>query len=123
MKNILSISVLAAAALVMSGCDKTESTLGGGALGSLAGAGLGYAIGGGAGGAVLGGVVGGLGGAAIGHHMGDDEESAPPTGSRTVQQREEDRDLKLRAQELERQRLELEKQRLELERTRAGLKS
>ncbi|MDR0351433.1 MAG: hypothetical protein LBH49_02185 [Puniceicoccales bacterium] len=68
-KNIV-IYALIMVCLLLNGCDKTSSTLGGAALGTAAGAGLGYAIDGGAGGAALGGVLGGLGGAAIGHHAG-----------------------------------------------------
>jgi len=42
----------------LAGCNKTQSTLGGAALGTGAGAAVGYAIDGGAGGAILGGVLG-----------------------------------------------------------------
>jgi uncharacterized protein YcfJ len=59
----------AALAVVFSGCDTTESTLGGAALGTAAGLGVGHALGG-KGGAAAGAVVGGLGGAALGHHVG-----------------------------------------------------
>lgn len=59
--------------LFLSGCDTTESTMGGGALGTAAGAGVGYALGG-KGGAILGGVLGGLGGGALGHNAGRTNE-------------------------------------------------
>lgn len=59
--------------LFLSGCDTTESTLGGGTVGTAAGAGIGYALGG-KGGAILGGVLGGGLGAAGGHYAGRTNE-------------------------------------------------
>jgi uncharacterized protein YcfJ len=59
--------------VLFSGCDTTESTLGGAAIGTAAGLGVGHAIGG-KGGAAAGAVLGGLGGAAIGHHAGRENE-------------------------------------------------
>ncbi|OIO59824.1 MAG: hypothetical protein COZ46_00410 [Verrucomicrobia bacterium CG_4_10_14_3_um_filter_43_23] len=70
----LGISLLLLGLVILAGCDKTSSTLGGAGIGTAAGAGLGYMIGGGATGAIIGGVAGGLGGAAIGHQVGDDEK-------------------------------------------------
>jgi uncharacterized membrane protein len=62
-----------ALALLFSGCDTTESTLGGGAGGAVAGALLGSTISGSKG-AAVGAVIGGLGGAAVGHHVGAENE-------------------------------------------------
>ena len=61
--------------LALSGCDTTESTMGGTALGTAAGAGIGYAFGG-KGGAVAGGIIGGLGGGTAGHAIGRKQEES-----------------------------------------------
>ena len=60
---IISLSAIC----LLSGCNTTQSTLSGAALGTAAGAGIGYAIEGGPGGAILGGVLGGLAGGALGN--------------------------------------------------------
>lgn len=64
----------AVALFLLSGCDKTQMTLGGAGVGTGAGAAIGYAIDGGAGGAILGGVLGGLGGAMAGNAIADSNE-------------------------------------------------
>jgi hypothetical protein len=56
--------------VLFSGCNTTESTLGGAAIGTALGLGVGHAVRGKKG-AAAGAVIGGLGGAAIGHHAGD----------------------------------------------------
>lgn len=63
--NFINMAVIVAC-FGLTGCDTTESTMGGAALGTAAGAGIGYAFGG-KGGAVAGGLIGGLGGGAAGH--------------------------------------------------------
>jgi uncharacterized protein YcfJ len=116
---------------LFSGCDTTESTLGGAVLGTAAGAGVGHAVGG-RGGAVLGGVLGALGGGAVGHNVGrsnEEKNAAIAENSRLRAQnsamensgdsyrKEEIRQLNY---DIERQRLENEKKRLELENQKLG---
>lgn len=127
---------LGAMLIVLSGCDKTDATLGGGALGTAAGAGIGYAIDGGAGGAVLGGVLGGLTGAAIGHHVGEDENAAakqqPSAEAYYRQQKIQDEaearhrketEMRNLEQEVQRERLELERERIRHEREQLNKKN
>jgi uncharacterized protein YcfJ len=112
---------------LLSGCDTTESTLGGTALGAAAGLGVGHAIGG-KGGAAAGAVLGGLGGAAIGHHAGRESEEKRALSAENTQIRsrlnsrqsnkqddelyELQREIKLKRLENERLEEELERRRL-----------
>ncbi|MDR0445217.1 MAG: hypothetical protein LBG98_02970 [Puniceicoccales bacterium] len=118
-------------AVMLSGCNKTEGLLGGGALGTAAGAGIGYAIDGGAGGAALGGVLGGLTGAAIGHHVGEDQDSTSKQRQadeayyrqqklhdEAEMHRREKAEIRRLEQELQRERLELERERIHREKER-----
>lgn len=76
--------------LFLSGCDTTESTLGGGTIGTAAGAGIGYALGG-KGGAIIGGILGGGLGAAGGHYAGrtnEEKESLAQENARLCDRRE-----------------------------------
>ena len=121
-KHTCASSIFCLCLLAFSGCNSTESTLAGGAIGTALGSGVGYAIGG-SGGAVLGGVVGGLGGGALGHHVGKENEKQQANNqqqntttyaSRTTAI--DDYELKLMRNEIEKQRLINEKLRLEKER-------
>ncbi|MDR1458519.1 MAG: hypothetical protein LBI37_03295 [Puniceicoccales bacterium] len=140
MNKDIRIYLLIFCCLLLNGCDSTEGTLGGAALGTAAGAGLGYAIDGGAGGAVLGGVLGGLGGAAFGHHVGSESDKKEAKIARQQEElrlarersyndgfgydrsrydaeerrRRDEETIKLR-QDIERKRLEIEKAKLEKE--------
>ena len=111
-KKIVGAGLLSAV-LLLCGCDKTTSTLGGAAVGTGLGAGTGYAIGG-SGGAILGGVLGGLAGGAVGHEMGEDESNnanyaRPATDSNERQRLEVQR----QQNEIELKRLEIEKMKLQ----------
>lgn len=110
--------------MLFSGCDTTESTLGGAAVGTAAGAGVGYALGG-KGGAAMGGVLGALGGGAIGHNMGRTREQKEAYAaenaqlrSRSSQGSRRDDELYELQREVELNRLKNEKLEQELERKR-----
>ncbi|MDR3317250.1 MAG: hypothetical protein LBS71_00385 [Puniceicoccales bacterium] len=72
--------------LGLTGCDTTESTLGGAAVGAGLGGGTGYAVGG-QGGAAFGAVLGGLAGGAIGHSAGDQNEKKRDAERRAAERR------------------------------------
>ncbi|MDR2735912.1 MAG: hypothetical protein LBB20_03740 [Puniceicoccales bacterium] len=91
MSKDINIYVIGMCCLLLTGCDTTESSLGGAALGAAAGAGIGYAIDGGAGGAALGGVLGGLGGAAIGHNIGSENDKKDAKIARQKEELRRDR--------------------------------
>lgn len=126
-KILLSAKTIFLASLIsFSGCDSTESTLGGGAIGTALGAAVGYAAGG-SGGAVAGGAVGGLGGAALGHHVAKQNEPKNTQVVRYVEQPVrknsyksndicDEYELRAMRNEVERQRLLNEKLLLEKER-------
>jgi hypothetical protein len=131
LSGISGIFCLSIVAVMLSGCDKTDGMLGGGALGTAAGAGIGYAIDGGAGGAALGGVLGGLTGAAIGHHVGEDQDSAirqrqadeayyrqQKFKDEAEMHRREKAEIQHLEREVQRERLELERERIHRERER-----
>ncbi|MDR0418367.1 MAG: hypothetical protein LBH08_02965 [Puniceicoccales bacterium] len=109
-----------------SGCDTTESTLGGAAVGTAAGAGVGYALGG-KGGAAMGGILGALGGGAVGHNMGRNREQKGAYAAENAQLRAQvnsnqgsrrDDELSDLRREVELKRLKNEKLEQELERKR-----
>jgi hypothetical protein len=112
--------------VLFSGCDTTESTLGGAALGTAAGLGVGHALGK-KGGAAAGAVLGGLGGAAIGHHVGREGEEKKALSAENAQiksrlnsnqsSRKDDELYELQ-REVELKRLKNEKLEQELERKR-----
>jgi uncharacterized protein YcfJ len=107
------------------GCDTTESTLGGAALGTAAGLGVGHAIGG-KGGGIAGAVIGGLGGAGIGHHVGKEGEKKQALSAENAQMRSQlanqssrrDDELYELQREVDLKRLKNEKLEQELERKR-----
>jgi uncharacterized protein YcfJ len=112
--------------VLFSGCNTTESTLGGAAIGTAAGLGVGHAIGG-KGGAAAGAVVGGLGGAAIGHHAGQESEEKQALSAENARIRSQlnnrqssrrDDELYELQREVELKRLKNEKLEQELERKR-----
>ncbi|MDR2812736.1 MAG: hypothetical protein LBB05_03060 [Puniceicoccales bacterium] len=116
----------AAILVFFSGCDTTESTLGGAAVGTAAGAGMGYALGG-KGGAAMGGVLGALGGGALGHNVGRNQEQKEAYAADNVQLRSRlnssqgsrrDDELYELQREIELKRLKNEKLEQELERKR-----
>ena len=110
-----------ASLLTFSGCDSTEGTVGGGAIGTALGAAVGYAAGG-SGGAAIGGVIGGLGGGAIGHSVGkNNEQPKQQVIQQTTYRTDPFDEYELRAMrnEVERQRLLNEK--LLLEKQRADI--
>ncbi|MDR1590421.1 MAG: hypothetical protein LBR92_00215 [Puniceicoccales bacterium] len=111
--------------VLLAGCDTTESTLGGAALGTAAGLGVGHAIGG-RGGAAAGAVIGGLGGAAMGHHVSQEGEKKKALSAENAQIRSQltnqnsrrDDELYELQREVELKRLKNEKLEQELERKR-----
>jgi uncharacterized protein YcfJ len=101
--------------LLCTGCDTTESSLGGAALGTAAGLGVGHALGG-RGGAAAGAVVGGLAGAGIGHHVGRTNEEKNAYATENTRLRSEatnvssgSSDLRMLEREVELKRLKNEK--------------
>lgn len=114
MKNIiLVISVISLG--LLTGCDKTTSTIGGAAVGTAVGAGIGSAIGGHAGGVALGAVLGGLGGAAIGSNMGEENERKEAASCQRPQETRRVRELE---RKVRRQDRELDRSRRESRRSR-----
>lgn len=121
---------LVISSLTFSACTKTESGLGGCAIGTAVGSAIGYAIDGGSGGALMGGVMGAIGGGAIGAAVNNSEEDSTvpqkkvsnldtiDTNSRNDSQ---DAEIEWRRKELINQRLKLEQQELEIKQKRLDL--
>ena len=72
-KALLCVVALGAS-LMLTGCTKTEKTVGGAAVGAGLGTAIGVAAGGGVGGALGGAALGGIAGGLVGNSMGDDKK-------------------------------------------------